>query len=398
MLPTINLPLTDATALSGEMGESLSPAGGATSPEGSFAELLRAPVMVTSSLVDGDALPAGGNELPAGGAAEAGEPGPLHALLRKQSDAPFADLQAARSAIALEEARPLAEEQALQLAEDQALPLVSPLPAVAQDASARPTAITLANGQQSREGLQPIVTDTARTGSDGDSAGQGRRGATEPLPSLLSTGQGDAAAARTPGIGPLPGADSGSGLPGNSAGQQLSAPALATAAPLAAQPAFAPSATATTTAAAPLIDSIAVPVQNTAWGDALNERLVFMSGQKIQNAEIRLTPAELGPIRVSVAVEDGATHITFNAQHATTREAIESALPRLREMLAEQGLSLGNASVNDQQGGDPRQQDGSGESASGVAATDHGQPGADLPKDADARGVRVTRGLVDTFA
>ena len=396
MLPTINLSLTDSTALSGEMGESLSPAGGATSPEGSFAALLRAPVMVTSSLVDGDALPPGGNDLPAGGA-EAGELGPLHALLRKQSDAPFADLQAARSAIALEEARPLTEEQALELAENQALPLVSPLPAAAQDASARPTAITLADGQQSREGLQPLVTDTARASADGDSAGQGRRGATEPLPTLLSTGQGDVPAARAPGIGLLPGADSGSGLPGNSAGQLPSAPALATAAPLAAQPALAPSATATT-APAPLVESIAVPVRDSGWGDALNERLVFMSGHKIQNAEIRLTPAELGPIRVNVAVEDGATHITFNAQHATTREAIESALPRLREMLAEQGLSLGNASVNDQQGSDPRQQDGSGERAGDVAAADRGQPGAELPKDVDARSVRLTRGLVDTFA
>ena len=38
----------------------------------------------------------------------------------------------------------------------------------------------------------------------------------------------------------------------------------------------------------------------------------------------------------------------FTAAHATTRAAIEDALPRLREMLAAQGLQLSQADVGDQ--------------------------------------------------
>jgi hypothetical protein len=92
---------------------------------------------------------------------------------------------------------------------------------------------------------------------------------------------------------------------------------------------------------------IDVPVLDDAWGDALNERVLWMAGKSIQKAEIRLNPADLGPIRVEISVTDDAAKVSFSAQNAMTREAIESALPRLREMLSENGLSLANTDVSD---------------------------------------------------
>ncbi len=140
-------------------------------------------------------------------------------------------------------------------------------------------------------------------------------------------------------------------------------------------------------------DPIPTAVREPAWGEHIGERVLMMAGNQVRTAEIRLTPAELGPLRVQVSVEDGAANVTFQAQHAVTREAIEQALPRLRELLAENGLSLGQANVGEQgiAGRD-------GDDA--PTAPDTRADAEDLPEqgtDEEARTVSGS-GLVDTFA
>lgn len=102
------------------------------------------------------------------------------------------------------------------------------------------------------------------------------------------------------------------------------------------------------TASLPLVSThIEIPVLDDRWGDALNDRVLWMAGRTIKSAEIRLNTAELGPIRIQVLVEDDVAKVAFSAPHAVTREAIELALPRLREMLSENGMSLANTTVSD---------------------------------------------------
>lgn len=140
---------------------------------------------------------------------------------------------------------------------------------------------------------------------------------------------------------------------------------------------------------------IDVPLQDPAWGDALNERVTFMSGKEIRNAEIRLNPAELGPIRVQLTVDDRGTSVSFTAHHAHTRDAIEQALPRLRELFSEQGLSLGQASVSDQ----GVRQDRDGQNADGGEWLVPDSEAEDAEVLAASRvGTRASNGLVDTFA
>ena len=138
---------------------------------------------------------------------------------------------------------------------------------------------------------------------------------------------------------------------------------------------------------------IDTPVQQPDWDRAVSERIVMMANNKLQQADIRLTPAELGPLRVQVTVDDGATNVTFQAQHAMTREAIEQALPRLRELFSENGLSLGQTSVGQEgaaEGDDTR--------SSGLEASS-GEGNELLVDEAEAEVVRtrVESGLVDTF-
>jgi flagellar hook-length control protein FliK len=139
---------------------------------------------------------------------------------------------------------------------------------------------------------------------------------------------------------------------------------------------------------------IGTPVQDAAWSNELGSRVVLMSGQQLQSAKIQLSPAELGPITVNLVIDDGSAELTFHAHHALTREAIEQALPRLREMLNDNGLTLGNATVSDQ---------GAAKDGSGRAARD--ASGIELPasdttvrdESTDARPARILQGLLDTF-
>lgn len=92
---------------------------------------------------------------------------------------------------------------------------------------------------------------------------------------------------------------------------------------------------------------ITTPVLHPGFGEDLANRVVFLAGQRVQSAELALTPADLGPVSVSIEVRGQEATVVFGASHATTRAALEDALPRLREMFAGSGLQLANAQVGE---------------------------------------------------
>ncbi len=91
-----------------------------------------------------------------------------------------------------------------------------------------------------------------------------------------------------------------------------------------------------------------MPVHDARWADALAHRLVMMAREGESVAQLRLIPQELGPLDIQISVRDGEATVHFGAAHAETRSALEASLPRLRELLAAQGLQLANASVSHQ--------------------------------------------------
>jgi flagellar hook-length control protein FliK len=90
-------------------------------------------------------------------------------------------------------------------------------------------------------------------------------------------------------------------------------------------------------------------MQNPAWSQVMSSRVVWMAKEGVQQAELRMNPANLGPVEVRLHVQNDQASVTFLAQQGTTREALEQALPRLRESFAESGLQLANAEVGEQQ-------------------------------------------------
>ncbi len=82
------------------------------------------------------------------------------------------------------------------------------------------------------------------------------------------------------------------------------------------------------------------------WSNQMTQKVSMMLQGGIQKAEIKLNPAHLGPMEIKLSMSDDRASISFIAQHAPVRDAIEQAMPRLREMLEEQGLGLGDVDVS----------------------------------------------------
>lgn len=93
---------------------------------------------------------------------------------------------------------------------------------------------------------------------------------------------------------------------------------------------------------------ITVPVQSSQWPQALGAEIRWLTSQNIQSAVLRLSPDHLGPMQVNINVTAGHVSLSFDAAHPDTRAALEQAMPRLRDMLSGAGLTLGEATVQQQ--------------------------------------------------
>ncbi|MCG7570981.1 flagellar hook-length control protein FliK [Pseudoalteromonas sp. CNC9-20] len=80
----------------------------------------------------------------------------------------------------------------------------------------------------------------------------------------------------------------------------------------------------------------------------IQQRVNMMLNLNNQEAEIRLDPPELGSMQVRVRSEGEQAHVNFVVQNQQAKEALEQAMPRLRDLLAQQGLSLGDTNVEQQ--------------------------------------------------
>ncbi|XQU08799.1 flagellar hook-length control protein FliK [Halomonas sp. LY9] len=113
-----------------------------------------------------------------------------------------------------------------------------------------------------------------------------------------------------------------------------------------------PSANAPTVAAATgtaLTSSIGTPVSHPAWPSQLGQQLVHVAQRGgEQHIQMKLHPAELGPLSISLKMTEHGAQAQFLSAHAQVRQVIEQAIPQLREALAEQGISLGETSVGEQ--------------------------------------------------
>lgn len=150
-------------------------------------------------------------------------------------------------------------------------------------------------------------------------------------------------------------------------------------------------------APAPAAPEVTATVGTPKWQEQVGDTVTWMAKADVHSAEIKVTPPDMGPIQIQVTLEgekrDQAI-VQFVAPHPDTRDALENALPRLREMLAGAGINLAGSTVG-QQAQDSGQFSGQSQGTSGHGGSISGSlPGAAVSSIA-ARG--DSRGLVDTF-
>ena len=106
----------------------------------------------------------------------------------------------------------------------------------------------------------------------------------------------------------------------------------------------------TTSPAAPKLDlaqafPAPVPLPSKQFAEDLGARLQWMADQQGGDATLRISPEGLGPVEIRLKLDGERVELGFTAAQQETRQALQDALPKLREMLAQQGLQLGQADV-----------------------------------------------------
>ncbi|EWH09729.1 hypothetical protein DS2_11373 [Catenovulum agarivorans DS-2] len=82
---------------------------------------------------------------------------------------------------------------------------------------------------------------------------------------------------------------------------------------------------------------------------ALNDAVRFMMNGRVQAAEIRLDPPELGSMQIKISLNGDAASVSMLVQNPQAKEMLDQSVPRLREMLEQQGLELSDSHVEHQQ-------------------------------------------------
>ena len=159
--------------------------------------------------------------------------------------------------------------------------------------------------------------------------------------------------------------------------------------------------TAAVAIAAPFIPpaqmKIDTPVTQDRWGDEFSQKITWLaSSNQDQTAELHLNPPQLGPLDVVLKVSGDQATALFTSPHAAVREAIEQAMPKLRDMLADSGIMLGNATVSDHA---PRDQ-GQSHAQRSSAPSGSDIHGISATANSSVRVSPISRhnGIVDTFA
>lgn len=146
--------------------------------------------------------------------------------------------------------------------------------------------------------------------------------------------------------------------------------------------------------------NIPTPIHATHWAQDFGEKIVWLAKNDQQTAQISINPPQLGPMQISINMNGDQASAIFASPHAEVRQAIEEAMPRLREMLSSAGISLGDAHVGahlPQQNRDDAQQFSNSNPNGAPFANENAILVGDS-KTGSSSPIHRGRGLVDLFA
>lgn len=137
----------------------------------------------------------------------------------------------------------------------------------------------------------------------------------------------------------------------------------------------------------------ALSLQGDQVAQELGESVEWILDQKIQSARIRVSPDQMGTIDVEIRLEGDRVHAHFASTHAEVRQILNDSLPRLRELLGEHGMQLGQTDVASHS--HDRAADAPAGGAPGSTGTASGSSDEAAPRLVTPL---APRGLLDTYA
>jgi len=118
------------------------------------------------------------------------------------------------------------------------------------------------------------------------------------------------------------------------------------------------------------------------FANAVKDKVMVMINQKIQQVDIQLDPPEMGNIHVRVNLQNEQAAVQFIVQNQQAKEALEQNMGKLRDMLAESGVDVGGANIeqreakeqNDSASGNQANASKQGDSAEEMLSDKNGSP------------------------
>lgn len=88
----------------------------------------------------------------------------------------------------------------------------------------------------------------------------------------------------------------------------------------------------------------------------LKDRVMVQIQQKLQTAEVQLHPEDLGSIQIKLNLQQDQLSVQFVVQQSAAKEALEQQMPKLRDLLEQQGIALSEGQVEQRQSGNQQEQ------------------------------------------
>jgi flagellar hook-length control protein FliK len=146
-------------------------------------------------------------------------------------------------------------------------------------------------------------------------------------------------------------------------------------------------------AAAPAVVNVPTPATAPEFPKELGVQISVLAKDGVQQAELHLNPADMGPISVQIALDGTQAQVNFGADSAATRQIIEGGLPELAAALRDAGFTLSGGGVHQQAQGRREGGDSSGNGGSG-----RGGASGDIDTPPQRINARVAAGGVDLYA
>ncbi len=84
---------------------------------------------------------------------------------------------------------------------------------------------------------------------------------------------------------------------------------------------------------------IKAEVDSSDFPQGLADKVSFAVDNGWSSAKLSVNPPQLGPIELQIAVQGEHAQVAMSTHSAVTREALESSVPKLRDMLSSQGFT-----------------------------------------------------------